>query len=186
MKTFKVYSLLLIDVIAIVIALILLFLLSSYTSHIGDIPSKRDKNIIVWKSDYKLKIEDFTSSNYIEGGAAANAATGIYMFKKIVNGKYQVVAFFDKERSRWNSSKIVHSDWILNHEQRHFDITEIVVRDMNKELSVTPKSLVDYTSNKYWHILDSIQSLYDDQTAHSMDSTSQVFWNNKIDKLLNQ
>ena len=180
MKKGKTYNLATINLVMWVFIISGLILISSFT----DISSKRDSDTIQWSHDYKLKISDFTQMNYIDGNIPANASTGIFMSYSRKLERYKAVAIFDKKRSGWNTRLIKHPDWVLNHEQRHFDITQFIVNELNKELSVVPYSMSQELFYKYEHKLDSMQVLYDTQTMHSMDSTYQDFWNKKIDYLL--
>jgi len=180
MKKAKVYNLTTINIVMWMFIISGLILISSFT----DISKVKDQDLIEWKQDYKLKTSDFTQTNYIDGNIPANASTGIFMSYSRKKDRYNAVAIFDKKRSGWNTRLIKHPDWVLNHEQRHFDITQYIVGELNKELSVVPYSMAEETFYKYEHKLDSMQVLYDSQTMHSMDSTYQDFWNKKIDYLL--
>lgn len=180
MKKYKVYNLATINIVMWIFIISGLVLISSFT----DIKPKED--LIQWSHDRKLTIDDFTQMNYIDGNIPANASTGIFMSYSRKMDRYNAVAIFDKKRSGWNPRLIKNPDWVLNHEQRHFDITQFIVSELNKELSVVPYSMAQEIFYKYEHRLDSMQVLYDTQTIHSMDSTYQDFWNKKIDYLLIQ
>jgi hypothetical protein len=43
------------------------------------------------------------------------------------------VALLDREASWWNPRSASHPEWMLRHEQLHFDLTELVARRRNRE-----------------------------------------------------
>jgi hypothetical protein len=183
MKSSRVINLSTVNLFLCISIFILIGVIGS--SYIGSGYSEEEKDkYIIWSSNYKLRISDFTPAKYIVGDIAANASTGIHMFKNIKTGKFQAIAIFNKTKSRWNVDKIKRPDWVLNHEQRHFDITYIIVKQLNSELSIAPNSLANDLFYKYQYKLDSMQLKYDFDTDHSMDSSYQVYWNNKIDFLI--
>jgi len=80
------------------------------------------------------------------------------------------------------------TDYILNHEQKHFDITYIYavtfenIIKQKKELS---DKLVDDIYNMVISQKDSMQTLYDQQTNHSENKEIQKLWDKKIETMLN-
>jgi len=102
-----------------------------------------------------------------------------------------------------------HSSWILNHEQRHFDITEIHAGKFNEqvasellgekfscpsfptELNSLKSKISTIALKQVREIFDEIsrslkrtQGEYDRDTDHSLDHKSQILWNYKIDSQL--
>jgi len=84
----------------------------------------------------------------------------------------------------------VSNDYVLNHEQRHFDIAKIVAEHFKQKLRAQ-----NFTVNNYDGIInfeyldtfremDSLQKQYDDETRHGMDEFAQQRWNERIDKEL--
>jgi predicted secreted Zn-dependent protease len=80
---------------------------------------------------------------------------------------------------------------LLNHEQRHFDITEIFARKLRQSiLNSTFKGLnkIGTTVNKMYSKNNSLwqkmQTKYDKETNHSKNETEQKMWDSKIDDLL--
>lgn len=77
--------------------------------------------------------------------------------------------------------------YILNHEQRHFDITEIYARKFRKELGETPMTFKNFNATftaLYAKIVaehNSYQDLYDNESNHSIDEAKQIAWDNRID-----
>lgn len=78
------------------------------------------------------------------------------------------------------------TDYILNHEQMHYNIVEIYARKMRKELASTKFTASNFKT-KYLQIYNKIvaehatyQELYDGESEHSIDKAEQMRWNQKI------
>ncbi len=86
----------------------------------------------------------------------------------------------------------VKNDYILNHEQKHFDIAEVHARMLNKELkeyTFNSKSVNKDINRIYNNVMKqhvTAQKQYDLQTRHSLDSVKQQEWDAKISSLLNE
>lgn len=79
------------------------------------------------------------------------------------------------------------SDYLLNHEQGHFDITALLWRDLaNDILSVrarTSDSLgreVNRIMDRYRPIFDRMTEQYDEETNHSLNREAQRRWDERI------
>ncbi len=92
--------------------------------------------------------------------------------------------FFYKKQS-WVKPSVFDSYRLL-HEQTHFNITEIFARLVRKKIQSNPKYykenfdeikklVFDYTNE-----CDKYQDQYDLETRHSLDSSKQAIWNQKI------
>ena len=84
------------------------------------------------------------------------------------------------------------TDYILSHEQGHFDLAELFARKLHKEMS-------NYTFNKksfqkdlkkiYDSIMkerESTQNQYDKETNHSINKEKQAEWLKKISRMLEE
>ncbi len=146
--------------------------------------SQKDDGYIIWDENKKLSWEDFKAPPQKIGEVAALTATHLGFSYNVVNGKvtYTIDCKFEKNRS-WG---LIKSDWILSHEQGHFDIAEIYSRKLYKAVS-------DYRFNKtsFQSDLDSIyknivaekdqyQQLYDIETNYSRNKVQQEEWLKKI------
>ncbi|MFT4600694.1 MAG: hypothetical protein ACI857_000870 [Arenicella sp.] len=89
--------------------------------------------------------------------------------------------------------KVGVDDYILNHEQVHFDITEYHTRLLRKRLkahkfknfaSVEPDIMRIF--NEASSAANAMQVKYDDETDHSINRKKQAKWNKKIKKLLSK
>src|SRR5580765_1242704 len=109
----------------------LLILLVSVLNTNGHLPSPKD-SLIDWNPGRKLSWEDFKSQ---PDGSSVNAAltsTNInidYTFNS-QGFKYKIRCQFDPSKS-WGR---IRNDYILSHEQAHFDIAEIHARLLHKAL----------------------------------------------------
>lgn len=149
-----------------------------------------DTQTMSWTEDYKLTWSDFRGEPNYNTKAAAVTAAGLsfnYSVNKrdnqIVGFKTNISADFYPQHS-WRKEEIIN-DYILSHEQLHFDITELHARYFRarvKQLKPS-KNIV----NELQMVLDSInkeleimQLKYDDESKYSIDKDGQLFWTNYV------
>lgn len=155
-------------------------------------------NYIIWREAKKLEVLDFKALVKpldVRGiNVAACCASSIYMksqknFRYIWDGKVnnvEVVSFFDCSRSWFDRSHLDND--ILEHEQIHFDITELIARRLRNKIhlhskAVSPSSLqFEYESSL--HALNEIQEKYDSETEHGRLYNKQVIWKEYVQKEL--
>ena len=153
-----------------------------------------NNNIIYYQSDRKLSWDDFKGKP-VEGSAAAaltNAGFGIKLaFHRVGNRSQLAITVncnFSKKDS-WvkSGSKTVY---ILNHEQKHFDIAYLHTLYFIQKLKAAT-----YTNDTYVAVIEKIynetatamgtmQNLYDTETSHSIQTEKQADWNTKVSELL--
>lgn len=149
-----------------------------------------DDDHIKWQEDRRLTWDDFKAAPQKLGNTAAMTTTHLGFSYSVTNGivTYKIDCRFEKNKS-WG---LVKNDWILRHEQGHFDIAEIFARKLNKsineyefnrgsfqkDLDVIYKSVVD-EKEKY-------QQQYDNETDYSRNKTNQEQWLKKIESELKQ
>ncbi|HEU5168632.1 MAG TPA: DUF922 domain-containing protein [Chitinophagaceae bacterium] len=152
--------------------------------------SQLEEDFIKWNESRKLTWDDFKAAPLQLGSTAAMTTTHLGFSYNVANGKitYKIDCQFEKNKS-WG---LVKNDWILKHEQGHFDIAEIFARKLNKsvgeyqfnkntfqkDLDAIYKSIVD-EKEKY-------QQQYDDETDYSRTKTKQEEWFKKIESELKQ
>lgn len=79
-----------------------------------------------------------------------------------------------------------HNDYILAHEQLHFDIVGIIAQQLfeaflNSKFKVSIfQQEVKKLHQEYVDKLYKIQQQYDDETNHGINKSEQLFWNQKI------
>jgi len=130
----------------------------------------------------QLKWSDFRVVKYL-GDASAESTTGIsYDYLKVGNEtKVNVYCTFSKKESFVLKGK--ETDYILNHEQRHFDITFIFAMKFKDQISRTndlSESDIELIYNRIiieWGIF---QDKYDFETEHSINISAQDIWDKKI------
>lgn len=144
--------------------------------------------IIPWKARRVLVWDDFRSDPKKEGDAVASTSTSLGLTYQVRDGKltYHITCDFSKDKS-WGSLK---TDYILAHEQAHFDITEIHARKLYEALyyyEFNPATFKADITTLYHRIVkekESMQETYDGQTDHSRRKTRQVEWLDSIEQML--
>ena len=151
------------------------------------------QDIKEWSEIDGVKWSDFRGSPDDNSKHAASINTGIkYSWKtKIVEGKkvltYNIIAYMIPSKSWVKSSR--KSDYILKHEQLHFDITEYYARQLKKAFAdyKIQQSIKTDLRGIYKDIMKKrlqTQNQYDRATNHSIDTTAQRQWHKKIEELL--
>jgi hypothetical protein len=101
---------------------------------VGGAARAQDKNTIYWTKSSKLQFADFRGRRSW-GDHSYIGKTTSTVVPKVKYGKdsfyYEVDCVFDKN----NSVIVGHDEMTLVHEQGHFDITEIIARQIRKNLS---------------------------------------------------
>src|SRR5678810_1015402 len=89
-------------------------------------------DLIPWENDKRLVWDDFLCEPKVGTDAVASTSTSLGIAYQLSNGelRYHITCYFNKEKS-WGLMK---TDYILAHEQGHFDITEIFARKLNEAL----------------------------------------------------
>ena len=101
---------------------------------------------------------------------------------------YKITCTFSKTKS-WGLHK---TDYILMHEQGHFDIAEIFARKLNKKMSeykFNKNSFKEDLKEIYQSIAiekDAFQNQYDEETNHSIKKEKQAEWLKKISDQLKE
>ncbi len=154
------------------------------------LPQLKEEDFIKWNEGRKLTWDDFKAPPQNIGNTAAITTTHLVFSYSISNGKisYIIDCRFEKNKS-WG---LLKNDWVLQHEQGHFDIAEIFARKLNKQTT-------EYQFNKtsFQNDIDAIykaivaekekfQQLYDEETDHSRNKSKQEEWLKKIENELKQ
>lgn len=145
-------------------------------------------NLIPWKADRKLTWADFKAKPLLGTDNAALTSSNInFSFGYGTKGfTYSISCNFDKSRS-WARVK---TDYILAHEQAHFDIAEIFARKLNRDLSKYKynEKTASNDINKIYETLmtdhHQMQLLYDRETNHSISEDKQKEWLKKVNEQL--
>lgn len=149
-----------------------------------------DEDLLSWHAEKRLTWADYKAAPDKQSDAAASTASVLTISYNISSEgfSYKIGCKFSRTKS-W----VLHrSDYILAHEQGHFDIAEIFARKLHKKMS-------EYTFNKktFQKDLDKIyedvinekekmQNDYDRETNHSINKEKQAEWLKKILQLLDE
>lgn len=152
---------------------------------------------IRWSSR-PLSWSDFTMLNNGRGSFKAQTYSGIRYSLGERNGKIHidVEAYFDPRES-W-VVKGSNTNYLLSHEQLHFDITELHARLLRKAIfDIQGLSRAEFRSGRYWHTVSEahdrlynemveMQNAYDRETDHSLIRSEQNKWEAKVKEQLDQ
>lgn len=104
--------------------------------------------------------------------------------------RIDVYCYFDKSRSWVKPDR--KTDYILNHEQRHYDLAFIAAARFVSALRLSGLSAnnlneqlkLQYDSATAW--MQTMQDRYDKETRNGLDRAEQEEWNEQIDALLRE
>jgi hypothetical protein len=181
---------------AILFVFIFVFTISSYaqkysvTVNYVKTDGSHNPSLIFYDDNYKLKWDDFKAPPCDDCPEAAltNAGLGLN-FAFSSNGEkttliINVFCDFDKSKS-WVRA-VGRNDYILEHEQDHFDISYICTMHFVEKLKAA-----DITASNYNEVVTKLykeavtemanmQDQYDTETNHSIIKDKQLEWNDKI------
>jgi hypothetical protein len=142
---------------------------------------------IYWSESDRLEWGDFAGQPRHEyKDISALTSSGIVHYKGCKNGKinYKVRAYFEKMES-WvkDEARTTHH---LEHEQIHFDITELYARKLRKILadrnfSCEEEAAFEQCVNLFVESWHQDQQSFDLHSRHSMDKNAQKAWYYKIE-----
>jgi hypothetical protein len=146
---------------------------------------------IYWDEGRKLTWNDFKSNINRKGGDNVVAYTNcgwIYSYEKSSDPKapvkIKVETVFNIDKS-WKDVKRIN-DYVLLHEQKHFDVAEVFARKLRKEISEKIRTSSDfdkYFKGIYNRILKEYQDFqraYDGETKNGMVEEKQSEYNRII------
>lgn len=148
------------------------------------------EELIKWTSSRQLSWNDYKGKVDPSSDAAASTSTYLGIEYRISGNdfSYKISCSFSKNKS-WGRFK---NEYILSHEQGHFDITEIFARKLNKEMSEYKFSRDAYKKDFakiYDDVMDEkekMQEQYDKETDFSRNKTRQAEWLKKIETMLEE
>lgn len=147
------------------------------------------KTFYFWNENQKLKWSDFQGKSYPNAPEMAMTASSVEYSYSATGSKfkYEVLCKFFPKLS-WKQD-VELNDYMLQHEQTHFDITELYARLMRKRLSEEIKvskdiSKISTIGKEITIQWKQEQNTYDSETEHSIDTEKQVEWNAKVQERL--
>lgn len=154
-----------------------------------------DSEKMLWNENKKLTWEDFRGKPIPSASFVASTNTGInfqysYSLKNDeVSVEYSVASFFYPEKSWFQPGKVTQH--ILNHEQGHFDISELHARILRKNLdgknfSKKIKSEIEAIYRQVEQKRRAMQVKFDAETDHSRNENKEILWEKDIAKQLQQ
>jgi hypothetical protein len=155
----------------------------------GALPAQ-DNSLIEWRADKKLKWNDFKADPDPSSPNAALTTSIIrydFAYSDAQGFIFHIHCQFNKNAS-WGRTK---TDYILSHEQGHFDITEIYARRLNKafkeyKAGADIKKEVNKIYKDTMHDLGERQNQYDQETNFSIKHPEQEQWLKKISEELKE
>lgn len=138
-----------------------------------------------WSKTRKLIWSDFKGKPFDSSAFSAASSVKLKLRYEIIKKtiSVQLFCFFDKKESWYRDT----NSYVLNHEQIHFDIGELVIRMMRKQIDSLSKAkeklnikAIERMINSYSDKLKEMQHLYDEETNHSINFGAQIRWNNLI------
>lgn len=158
--------------------------------------SDSNEDTMTWSESRKLTWADFKATPDTSSDAVALTASGItfgYSVKtsssRIIDFKATVEAHFYPDKSWYIKHK--GNNYILKHEQLHFDITELYVRKFRQQLgrlvvNQNIKKQMDQIHVAINEALEKTQKSYDAQTQHSINEGAQEYWQGFVEEELNK
>ncbi len=151
---------------------------------------KESAEVIPWSIDRRLEWDDFLCEPKKHTDAVASTSTSLGISYKIENGLlvYGITCDFSKTKS-WG---LLRTDYILAHEQGHFDITEIAARRLHQALQQYNFNRRTYRQdiNEIYRTIvkekEDLQATYDEASDHSRKRKMQYEWEEKIAMMLSQ
>ncbi len=170
---------------AILVAIFIGFLLS---------PSITEEEKIAWQENRKLRWEDFRGIPNRADSYVASTNSGIsFSFslkesEKGVEVDYTVQSNFYPDLSWYRPDRV--NEYILLHEQTHFDISELFARKLRMKLeSIEDLSKFKELSEKYYNEIEfqrrQMQRDYDAESDHSNVESKEYEWREFVASELN-
>ncbi len=147
------------------------------------------RDLIEWNDTLKLSLADY------KGGRTdtiqdVSSVCGIYCIPQVLGdtASVTIIAYFDRNKS-WARKKRV-TDLLLEHEQGHFDLTEVFARKLKKRIlaiRTNKRKFIKDIQELYestWNDLQKQNKAYDKATDFSNVEFAQRTWQNYIKESL--
>ena len=156
----------------------------------SDYKDDNDADTVYYDLKRPLRWDDFKAQPH-NGRYAAEVIPGLgytektYVAKGILNIEIAMKVFMPKSAAWVNVNSM--NENTLNHEQRHFDITEIIGKHFKKRMLAESLPVLNYDgyiNMAYFDALrelDAMQKKYDNETGHGTNMPEQQKWNKLID-----
>ncbi len=153
---------------------------------------------IAWSEETRLTWEDFQGVPRVTIPFHANINTGLTYYWRIQGTSYRKELEYKVETFFYPELSWVHpnskNEYMLKHEQLHFDISELHARKLRKELSNLNVSNLDKNSpdylNKLYKKIDkklrAMQDAFDKESNHSLNKEAELKWQQFVEEELNK
>jgi len=165
--------------------LVFTFLLSfSQRSPLAPNIRKLKNDTVIWKPDSLLRPEDFKARPK-SNGPLGLSYVGFLYYTNEASGELilNVEAIFVKSKSYI----VKNTEYVLKHEQIHFDIAELHARRLRKRIDEVDFKKIKSVQNEINKLHDKTvkeygkeQEEYDKDTEHGLNAAKQKVWNEKI------
>jgi hypothetical protein len=144
---------------------------------------RSDNEYICWNENYKLSWNDFKGVVDTSSWVTANSKITISYYTDFCGNKiiFTIKVIFIKNES-WVKPGAKNPLTLLQHEQGHFDLTEVFARKLRKAIGQSKFTDRDY-SQQIAKLFEGLNNecnkendKYDMETNFSMDSTNQTKW----------
>jgi hypothetical protein len=158
--------------------------------HFEDFAEEIEGDTLYYAASRPLNWSDFNSKTRRSNKYAAMVMPnfGYDQEEKIENGIIHVnitLKTFLAKNDCWLGSSY-KDDYMLNHEQRHFDIAKIITEQFKEKLaqaSVNPDTYEAIINMQYldsYRDMNKLQKAYDTETSHGLNTGAQYNWNKRI------
>jgi hypothetical protein len=156
-----------------------------FVTHLSsDLLSQDTDSLKCWSSTDRLRWSDFRGKppgdgNNLHLRAVSWSGVEPILVEKNTGFSYRVKSVF----KRYNSWRTDTANYLLAHEQLHFDITELLARKLRKAIQAAPdptgESFAPVIQKLYQECAD-MHDAYDKETAHGIIAGSQAKWKKKV------
>ena len=153
-----------------------------------------EDDTVFYTPDRPLNWSDFQGSPSKPSSFAASVFPSFAYEARpeVVNGVIHldlVMKVYVLKSSSWVKDA-ARNAYSLQHEQRHFDIVQLVAERFKQKLTPERLTLEDYNSIMQYEYIESfremnrLQEQYDNETRHGLDETAQARWTQRIQEEL--
>jgi predicted secreted Zn-dependent protease len=179
-----------------------------FLKRVSSLDSVASPDVIIWDQTRKLVYEDFQAQAPSISRYSGYTTLDLACYYAVTDGKIRVrlaSQFF--KRLSWLKSPLKREnkgvyelfrfpqqeelfEYVLNHEQRHFDIAEIYARSLRDSLQKTMFDSVNFERKlseivvAYNRSLVAIEERYDRECGRGYDVGTQVEWDNIVERKL--
>jgi hypothetical protein len=149
-----------------------------------------DGDTVYYRSDRPLTWKDFLGAPAVLSRWAAQVFTSFgfearsNVSNRVLELRVRTKVWIDKTIS-WGRADS-KNDYVLDHEQLHFDITRLTAERFKRHLRTMTFSVEDYSSElqyqyiEFYRMHSQLQMQYDDETSHGVNRLAQAQWVKKV------